>query len=74
MEYDKSKDKVVFTESVEFERDRITVSVFEYNEGESKIQISREKKYVKTGYRFSKLGRLTGEEAKKVLEILQKIL
>lgn len=74
MEYEKEKDVAIFSECVEFERDRITVSVFKYNEGDSKIQISREKKYVKTGWRFHKLGRMTGEEANKVIPVLEKAI
>lgn len=72
MKYDSSKDEAVFSETVEFEKDRITVAVFKYSGGEPKIQVTREKKYVKTGWRFHKLGRLTLEESIKVIELLKK--
>lgn len=74
MKYDSSKDEAVFSETIEFEKDRITVAVFKYSGGEPKVQITREKKYVKTGWRFHKLGRMTLEESIKVLELLKKAI
>lgn len=73
MKYDSSKDEQVFSETVEFEKDRITVAMFKYAGGDPKIQITREKKYVKTGWRFHKLGRMTLEESKEVLKLLEKV-
>ena len=37
MPFDKSLDKSLFSESVEFESTKITVGVFSYNEGTPKI-------------------------------------
>jgi hypothetical protein len=75
MPYDKTLDKAVFSESVEFETTKITVSVMTYNEGTPKLQLSRENRDQNSGeYRFSKLGRLFKEEAEAVLPLMQKAL
>ncbi|MBW2978313.1 hypothetical protein KY331_05700 [Candidatus Woesearchaeota archaeon] len=75
MAFDKNLDKELFSESVEFETTKITVSVFSYNEGTPKIQISRQNKNQTSGeYNFSKLGRMTKEEAQAVLPLIQKAL
>ena len=72
--FDRSLDKNLFSESVEFEKTRITVGVFSYNEGTPKLQISRENKNASGEYSFSKLGRMTKEEATAVLPLMQKSL
>ena len=73
MAFDKNLDKELFSESVNFTTSRITVSIFAYNEGTPKLQISRENLSNTTGqYSFSKLGRLTKEEAVAILPIVQK--
>ncbi|MFP4112253.1 MAG: hypothetical protein ACLFPQ_03505 [Candidatus Woesearchaeota archaeon] len=75
MPFDKSLDKVLFSEDVEFEMTKITVSVHSYNDGTPKLQISRVNRNQNTGdWTFSKLGRMTKEEAEKVLPILQKAI
>ena len=75
MPYDKTLDKAVFSESVEFETTKITVRVMTYNEGTPKLQLSRENRDQNSGeYRFSKLGRLFKEEAEAVLPLMQKAL
>ena len=75
MAFDKNLDKELFSESVEFETTKITVSVFSYNEGTPKIQISRQNKNQTSGeFTFSKLGRMTKEEAQAVLPLIQKAL
>ncbi len=70
--FDKSLDKELFSESVEFEHSRITVAVFSYNDGVPKVQISRENKLASGEYTFSKLGRLAKEEVEKVIPLLEK--
>ena len=42
MAFDKSLDKVLFSEVAEFETSKITVGVYSYNDGEKKLQLSRE--------------------------------
>ena len=74
MPFDSSLDKNLYSESVEFERSKITVGVFSYNEGISKLQISRENKNASGEYSFAKLGRMTKEEAVAVLPLCQKAL
>ncbi len=71
MPFDKSLDKQLFTEAVEFENTKLTVSVFSYNEGTPKLQISRENK-VGGEYKFSKMGRLTKEEVQAILPFVTK--
>lgn len=70
--YDKSLDKELFAESVEFERCRINVAVFAYNEGTPKLQITRENKNAAGEYSFAKLGRMTKEEVEAVLPLVEK--
>tara|TARA_Y100000310_G_C20465028_1_gene707191 strand:+ start:640 stop:873 length:234 start_codon:yes stop_codon:yes gene_type:complete len=72
MAFDKSLDKALFRESVEFETTKITVSVFSYNEGTPKLQISRENKSAEGELRFSKLGRMIKEEVEAVLPLIEK--
>ncbi len=75
MAFDKNLDKQLFSETVKFETTRITVSVFSYNGGIEKLQISREDLSNTTGeYSFSKLGRLFKEEAEAILPIMKKAL
>ncbi len=74
MAYDNSLDKQIFTESVEYETTRITVSVFSYNNATPKIQISRETIDSDGNFKFAKLGRMTKEEAEKVIPLMEKAL
>ena len=74
MAYDNSLDKSLFSESIEFETNRITVSIFSYNNAIPKLQISRENMDPDGNYKFAKLGRMTKEEAEKVLPLMQKAL
>lgn len=73
MAYDRDLDKQVFSESVEFEMTKLTVSVFSYNGGTPKLQISRENRDQDSGnWMFSKLGRMHKEEVEKILPLIQK--
>ena len=72
--FDKSLDKELWSESLDFERSVITVAVMSYNEGVSKLQLSRQNKRAEGELGFAKLGRLTKEEAEKVLPLMQKAL
>lgn len=73
MPYDAALDQELFKESKEFEGTRINVSVFSYNGGEKKLQIGREN-ISNENWRFSKLGRMTKEEAEAVVPAIQKAL
>lgn len=70
--FDKSLDEELFSESIEFERGRITVAVFSYNKGTPKLQISRENKSAAGEYSFAKLGRMNKEEVEKILPLVEK--
>lgn len=72
MPYDKSLDAVSFKEIKEFGSARITIGVFSYNGGEKKLQVSREIKTQGDEWQFSKLGRLTKEEAKEIIPVMLK--
>lgn len=70
MPYDPSLDKKVFSETKEFENTRITVGVFSYNDGEKKLQLSREN-MVQDEWRFAKLGRMSKDEVEAILPLIQ---
>ncbi len=73
MAYDKSLDKELFSEKVEFETTILTVSVFSYNEAQPKLQISRQNIDPATDEKqYSKLGRMTKEEVEAVLPLIEK--
>jgi len=72
MAFDKSLDKELFSESVDFERSVITVAVFSYNEGTPKLQLGRQNKNAAGELGFAKLGRMTKEEVLAVLPLMEK--
>ena len=68
--FDKNLDKELFSKSVDFERSKITVAVFSYNNGTPKLQISRENKSGDE-FQFTKLGRMTKDEVAAVLPLMK---
>lgn len=70
--FDKNLDKELFSESIDFDKLVITVSVFSYNNGTSKLQLSRQNKNADGELTFTKLGRMTKEEVEKVLPLMEK--
>ncbi len=72
MPYDKALDVESFKEVKEFEDTRITVGVFSYNDGEKKLQITRENRDQNDEWRFTKLGRLSKHELKEILPGIMK--
>ncbi len=75
MAFDKSLDKELFSEEIEFELTKVIVSVFSYNESTPKLQISRKNRNPDTGeWMFSKLGRMHKDEAAKLPELIAKAL
>ncbi len=74
MPYDASLDKQVFAKSHEADGTRITVSIYSYNNGAKKLQMSRENQDAEGEWRFSKLGRMTKDEAAAVLPLYQEAL
>jgi len=74
MPYDGSLDEQLFSNSWEGEGTKITVSVYSYNKGAKKLQITRENQTNEGEYRFTKLGRLAKEEAEGILPLIQEAL
>lgn len=72
MAFDKELDKELFTESLDFIKSKVTVSVFSYNNGTPKLQMSRENKNAEGELSFAKLGRLTKEEVEKIMPLMEK--
>ena len=74
MPYDSSLDNQLFSKSWEGEGTRIVVSVYSYNNGPKKLQISRENQDADGNPRFSKLGRMTKDEVQNILPFIQEAL
>ena len=74
MPYESSLDEQLFSRSWDGEGTKITVSVYSYNQGAKKLQISRENQSAEGEFRFTKLGRLTKEEAEGILPLIQEAL
>ncbi len=72
--FDKSLDKEIFLEVIPFVTTRITVGVFSYNDGEKKLQISRENMNQDGEWSFAKLGRMFKDEAEKVIPVMEQAL
>ncbi len=75
MAYEKELDKEIFSESVDFDKTKITVSVFSYNDGIPKVQLSRETADPASGeMKWVKLGRMTKEETEAILPLISRAL
>jgi len=73
MPYDPNLDKMLASEEAEFETTKITVGVYSYNDGEKKLQLSRQNRNKDGEWSFAKLGRMTKEEVVKVLPLISKV-
>jgi len=71
MPYDSSLDEKVFSKSQESESGRLSVSIYSYNKGAKKLQISRENRGAEGEFRFAKMGRLSKEEIVALLPLIQ---
>ncbi|MBU4458095.1 MAG: hypothetical protein KJ902_05060 [Candidatus Omnitrophica bacterium] len=71
MPYDSSLDEQVFSKAWETDAGRLTVSVYSYNKGQKKLQITRENRNAEGGLRFTKLGRMEKEEVEAILPLIQ---
>lgn len=71
MPYDSSLDKKVFAQEFESQEGKIVVSIYSYNNGQNKLQITREIKDREGNFTFTKLGRLTKEEIEGILPLIQ---
>ena len=74
MPYDASLDECLYKKEWETDNDRLTVSIYSYNQGVKKLQINRENRNAQGELRFAKLGRLTKEEAEAVIPMMQEAL
>jgi len=73
MPYDPNMDECVVSKSLETEMGRIVISIYSYNQGQKKMQLSRENKDKQGNLRFAKLGRMTKEEIEGVLPLINEI-
>ena len=74
MPYDAKMDEKLFTKFFEGENDRVVVSVYSYNKGAKKLQLSRDGLSAEGETRFAKLGRMTKAEVQGVLPIIQEAM
>ena len=74
MPYEATLDKQVFSKSWEGEGTKISVSIYSYNGGISKLQISRENVKADGEPRFATLERMTKEVAAAVLPNIQEAI
>jgi hypothetical protein len=72
MPYDAKLDAETFKETKEFGDTRVSVGVYSYNNGEKKLQLSRENMSAEEEWRFAKLGRMTKDEAKEIVPIMMR--
>ena len=72
--FDKNLDKELFSETINFETTRIKVGVYSYNDGEKKLQISRENMSQDGEWNFAKLGRMFKDEVEKTIPVMQKAI
>ena len=74
MPYDASLDECLFTKAKESDTGRLSVSVYSYNNGAKKLQITRENRGPEGELRFTKMGRLTKEEAEAIIPFMQEAI
>lgn len=72
--FDPSLDKELFAEAVEVNGQRLTAAVMCYNDGMAKLHIKRERINKEGEATFAKLGRLTLDEAKAIMPLVQKAM
>tara|TARA_B100001971_G_C18219108_1_gene555910 strand:- start:756 stop:989 length:234 start_codon:yes stop_codon:yes gene_type:complete len=74
MPFDPNLNKEIFAEEAKFETTKIIVGVYSYNEGEKKLQLSRQNMNQNGEWSFAKVGRMFKDEVEKVLPLMQKAL
>jgi len=74
MAYDSSLDEQLFSKPFETDTSKILVSVYSYNNGPKKLQMIREFKDRDGNFAVAKLGRLSKEELKGILPLIQEAL
>ncbi|MGR3293654.1 MAG: hypothetical protein ACUZ9M_06540 [Candidatus Scalindua sp.] len=73
MPYEKELDECVIVKSWENDQEKLTASVYSYNKGTKKLQLTRENKNSKGELKFAKLGRLTKEEIDALLPLIKEV-
>lgn len=69
--FDKSLDKEIFSTKKDYETTRLIVGIYSYNEGQAKLQISRENLDMNSGeWKWNKLGRLRSEEVEDLQQLI----
>jgi len=74
MPYDSSLDSQLFSKSLDSEAGKIIVSVYSYNNGPKKLQITREIRDREGNLTFTKLGRLAKDEITGILPLIQEAM
>lgn len=74
MPYETELDEKVFSEAWEAEGTRINISVYSYNKGPKKLQITRENRIGDGDFRYVKMGRLSKEEIEAILPLIKEAL
>ena len=70
MAYNPDLDRCLFSKSWETDVDKLIVSVYSYNNGPKKMQISRSSRDTQGEFKFAKLGRMTKEEVEGIQPII----
>ena len=73
MAFDPNLDKQLFKAEKQFDATKIIVEIRSYNDGQPKAQISRNN-YRDDRWVFSKLGRLTKDEAEALNDMLKEVI
>ncbi len=71
--FDPALDKEIYSEEVTVGNNKFKVSVMSYNDGEHKLQISRERINQSGDATFAKLGRLNFDEITAVFPLIQNV-
>jgi hypothetical protein len=74
MPYDSNLDHQWFSKSWESDNGKIVISVYSYNNGAKKLQITREIHDREGKPTFAKLGRLSKEETEGIMPLIQEAL
>lgn len=74
MPYDSSLDAQMFSKEFVTDSGKLVVSIYSYNKGTKKLQITREVHDREGKSTFTKLGRLSKEELEGILPLIQDAL
>ena len=74
MPYNANLDECLYVKSWTSDAGRINVSVYSYNKGPKKLQITREIQDSQGQMKFTKLGRLGKEEVEGIMPLIQEAM